>query len=451
MQQVELEIEYTEAQWEVFFECKKRFRVVQKGGRVGFTRGAAQFFIQTMAQASKPMFLLWGDETLVNVRKYFNMYFRPILMKIGLEGRTWHFNQQDMELKLGNGVCHFRSADRPYRWEGFGYHLVFLNEAGLILRNPYIWEQAVQKTLLDFRDSVMIAAGVPKGVNLFSEMIKWAQDPKMPEWAHFHFSTYANPFIPIESIDDFVERSPEMARQEIYGEVLGTEESAFQFIRPSWVDLAFDNWRQDTMAVDFVLPPCDAVGGDPSGGGDECTLTMKHGLFAPPQIIMQGGEADSTLKVSDRWSREICRVTGRQPHEIRIPIRIDYIGIGKGVHDQLKSQIKSVIGLTGGKSSTKKSSDGIYRMGNDLTWWWWSLGEMLNPHSKMHRRLRIAPDPILKQQLCSVWFEVHGDVVKREDKDKTKKRLSGKSPDRAESLLYAFADVSAPAGKFGYG
>src|SRR5688500_1972505 len=116
MQQVNLNIAYTEPQWQVFFECVKRFRIVQKGGRVGFTRGAAQAFIQMMATADKPRYFLWGDETLVNVRKYFNQYFRPILTQIGKEGTTWHFNQQDMELRLGNGICHFRSADRPYRW-----------------------------------------------------------------------------------------------------------------------------------------------------------------------------------------------------------------------------------------------------------------------------------------------------------------------------------------------
>lgn len=449
MQTIELEIVYTEAQYQVFFECQQRFRVVQKGGRVGFTRGAAQFFIQTMAMADKPKMMLWGDETLVNVRKYFNMYFRPILQKIGPEGKTWHFNQQDMELKLGNGVCHFRSADRPYRWEGFGYHVVFLNEAGLILRNAYIWEQAVQKTLLDYSDSIMIAAGVPKGINKFSEMIEWATDTTKPEWAHFHFSTYANPFIPLESIDQFVEQSPEMARQEIFGEVLGEENSAFQFIKPSWVDLAFDNWRVDQQDEEFKLPALDAVGGDPSGGGDECTLTFKHGLVVPPQLIMKGSEADSTLKVSDRWSLEICERLDKRPHEVRIPIRIDYIGIGKGVHDEMKAQIKSVIGLTGGSSSNKMSSDRLYRMANDRTWWWWYLGEMLNPYSKWHKRISISPDPVLKQQLCSVWFEVAGDVVKREQKDKTKARLGGKSPDRAESLVYAFADFKR--GGFGYG
>jgi hypothetical protein len=449
MQQVSLNITYTEPQWRVFFESRRRFRIVQKGGRVGFTRGAAQAYIQKMAMADKPRYFLWGDETLVNVRKYFKQYFRPILQQIGKEGATWHWSERDTELRLGNGVCHFRSADRPYRWEGFGYHEVFLNEAGLILRNPYIWEQAVQKTLLDYPDSIMIAAGVPKGHNMFTKMIDWALDPLMPEWEHFLFSTYDNPFIPVKSIDDFVERSPEIARQEIFGEILGEEESAFQFVKPSWVDLAFDNWRIDSEALDFKLPPCDGMGGDPSGGGDECTLTFRHGLYVPAQLVMQGAEANTTLKVSDRWTLEACKVTGKQPHEIRIPIRIDYIGVGKGVHDEMKAKIKTVIGLTGGAASTKMSSDKLYRMANDRTWWWWYLGELLNPLGKWHKRIAIQPDPILKQQLCSVWFEVRGDVVKREDKDKTKKRLNGKSPDRAESMVYAFSDFKR--GGFGYG
>lgn len=444
MQVVNLDITYTEAQWEVFFVATERFRVVQKGGRVGFTQGAAQAFTQLMLQSDKLKYFLWGDETLGNVRKYFEIYFRPILKQIGIEGKAWSFNRQDMELRLGKCVCHFRSADRPHKWEGFGYHYVFLNEAGLILRNAYIWEQAVQKTLLDHSDSIMIAAGVPKGINKFSEMIEWAKDPRKPQWRHFHFSTYENPFIEKKEIDRFVADSPITARQEIFGEVVGSEDNAFQFIMGEWVDDCFANWEADISNPNMKLPELTSIGGDPSGGGDECVLTFKHGPYVPQQHILEGEAASSTQKITNAWALAICSHAQRQrPKDVNVPIRIDFIGIGKGVYDLLKGSphhFPNVIGLTGGAASIKKDHTKTYTAGNDVTWWWMLFGEMINPNSPNYRRISICPDPILKQQLCAVRYEVRNDKIYREKKDLTKARLNGKSPDRAESLIYAFCD-----------
>ena len=41
------------------------------------------------------------------------------------------------------GVSDFRSVDRPENIEGFGYDKAFLNEAGIILRDEYLWYNAI--------------------------------------------------------------------------------------------------------------------------------------------------------------------------------------------------------------------------------------------------------------------------------------------------------------------
>ena len=440
-----LDIKYTEAQYDVFFGCMHRFRIVQKGGRVGFTQGAAQFIIQSMIESPTPKAFLWGDVTLGNVRKYWDQYFFPVLRKIGREGKAWRINRVGMELHLGKCVCHFRSADNPGNWEGFGYHFIFLNEAGLILKNAYIWEQAVHKTLLDHPNSVMVAAGVPKGLNTFSEMIQWAQDPKMKDWKHFHFSTYANPFISEKAIDDYVRDSPDMARQEIYGEVVGADDNPLQFIKSEWVDMAFERYAILQQDPQFRRPALSSVGGDPSRGGDECCLTPKFGNVVDAQMILRGEDASTTQKVANAWEITIRTWAGNlAASQVTIPIMIDYVGWGSGVYDLLAAKFKGAVPLTGGGAVSKKDWRGQYELANEVTWWWWSLREKLDPNSKNFIPIAICPDPIVRQQLCAPRYEIRGTTIYREKKELTKKRLGGQSPDRGESVVYACCEKSKP-------
>ena len=40
---------------------------------------------------------------------------------------------------------------------------IFLNEAGIILKNNYLYTNTILPMLMDYPDSQLIAAGVPKG------------------------------------------------------------------------------------------------------------------------------------------------------------------------------------------------------------------------------------------------------------------------------------------------
>ena len=154
---MQLDLSYTEAQLEVFFERKERFTVLTKGRRFGATHGAANACIEWALEGKK---ILWGDTVNSNIDRYFTRYFEPPLKAAGL---SYDWSAQKKECRLLDGHIDFRSADRPENWEGFGYHYIFLNEAGIILKDPYLYTNAVLPMMLDFPDSRLIAAGVPKG------------------------------------------------------------------------------------------------------------------------------------------------------------------------------------------------------------------------------------------------------------------------------------------------
>ena len=112
-------------------------------------------------------------------------------------------------LEVGDGYTDFRSADKPANWEGFGYDVILLNEAGIILggeRGKYLYQSAVLPMLMDSPTSQLIAVGTPKGINLFYDLSKRGLDSV----AGYHtrrFSTYDNPWLSRPGIEAVVNAS----------------------------------------------------------------------------------------------------------------------------------------------------------------------------------------------------------------------------------------------------
>ena len=221
---MKIELTYTQPQLDTFFGAKAKFTVVTKGRRFGATHGAAHSFIEWGLEGRR---LLWGDTINSNIDRYVQRYFEPA-MKAHKVPYTW--NSQKKEMRIGTGHIDFRSADRPENWEGFGYDVIFLNEAGIILKDPYLYTNAVLPMLMDYSDSQLIAAGVPKGTkgkdgkdHAFYTMAL-AADRGEDNYRRLAYSSYDNPLLKAEDIDELKDEisrmNPQMVRQEIYGEFL---------------------------------------------------------------------------------------------------------------------------------------------------------------------------------------------------------------------------------------
>jgi hypothetical protein len=221
---MKIELTYTQPQLDIFFGAKAKFTVVTKGRRFGATHGAAHSFIEWGLEGRR---LLWGDTINSNIDRYVQRYFEPA-MKAHNVPYTW--NSQKKEMRIASGHIDFRSADRPENWEGFGYDVIFLNEAGIILKDPYLYTNAVLPMLMDYSDSQLIAAGVPKGTkgkdgkNHAFYTMALAAERGESNYRRLSFSSYDNPLLKTEDIDELKEEisrmNPQMVRQEIYGEFL---------------------------------------------------------------------------------------------------------------------------------------------------------------------------------------------------------------------------------------
>src|SRR5258708_7743015 len=128
------------------FDDPARFVIVPKGRRFGITTGAKNNLIKKAIQ-KKYETALWGDVVNSNIEKYIQRLFIPSLKNLPIS--KWKWTKNPHTLFIFDSYIDFRSAERPESWEGFKYDEIFLNEAGIILKNRYLWENAVKPMMWD--------------------------------------------------------------------------------------------------------------------------------------------------------------------------------------------------------------------------------------------------------------------------------------------------------------
>lgn len=227
MTTTKIRFDYFRKQYDIFFGGNEKYVIVPKGRRGGATRGAQQAYIEWALDGITPM--LWVDTINGNIDRYYERYFRPSLSCLPSQ-IEWKWNQQKRELRIADSTIDFRSADIPENIEGFGYRKIFLNEAGIILRDPYLYNKAILPMLLDYSDSQLIAAGVPKGkftrdgikhtfYTLYEKALTGHKDYRLVQ-----VTTYDNPLIHREEIEAMLlEMDEATAQQEIYGQFVEHE------------------------------------------------------------------------------------------------------------------------------------------------------------------------------------------------------------------------------------
>jgi len=239
---LEIDIGFHETQKKIFLGKDARFKIVAKGRRFGFTRGLAMFVILKMI-AYPGISVLWVDTIYSNIERYFDRYFRPELKK--LSRKMWNYNKNKSELKIKvdykgtTSVLDLRSADRPENLEGFGYHLIIINEAGIVLKNRNLWQESILPMTLDYKAEVIIG-GTPKGKktknnekHLFFELFEKGLSDTTGRYKSYNFSSYDNPLIDPIEIDEMVKETPSHLReQEVFGKFVDVSQG--RIIKREW-------------------------------------------------------------------------------------------------------------------------------------------------------------------------------------------------------------------------
>lgn len=227
MSTVELPIRNFPAQQKIF-DDPARYVIAAKGRRFGYTKGAANHTIKVFLQ-SKYKKGLWVDTVNGNIERYVERYFIPILRK--LPEHLWRWRKQQKILEIGKGYIDFRSADNPENIEGFGYDYVVLNEAGIILKNEYLWQNAIRPMLWDYKAKTFIG-GAPKGKGIFYELYQRGKDPGQPDYSSYTFTPFDNPYVNHEDILEDIKTMPQrVVEQEVYAKFLDDTGIVFRGVK----------------------------------------------------------------------------------------------------------------------------------------------------------------------------------------------------------------------------
>lgn len=130
-----------------------------------------------------------------------------------------------LECRSSGGRIRVKTASNPDALRGDYADYIVLDECALL--DADIWE-AVGPMLIDNDGTIhMLSSPRPRGA--FRELYTKARSDTSGRWAAFHFSTYDNPYLQREAIDELAADLTENARrQELEAEFLESESTVFR-------------------------------------------------------------------------------------------------------------------------------------------------------------------------------------------------------------------------------
>ena len=224
---------------------------------------------------------------------------------------------------------------------------------------------------------------------------------------------------------------PEPLRsQMLFGDFhAGQDDDPWQVIPTAWIQIAQARWQPN--------PPSyiDALGVDVArGGSDKTVLTPRHGNWFGVQKCYAG----STTPDGNSVVAAIAEAT--VPY--RPFINVDVIGVGASVYDTGRDKGLKICPMNGSNTSINRDMTGELGFINKRAEWYWVLREALDPLTG--QELSLPPDRELLADLTAPRWKLVQRGIQVESKEDIKKRI-GRSPDKGDSLVYAFA-IEVPPG-----
>ena len=191
------------------FLTDKKTIVIKAGRRTGKTYNtiaACLAYLLTNPNNS----MLHIDTIQGNLSKYQERYYKKMLGKY-FPYPEWEGEQFKKTIKLMNGsYIDFVSAERPHNMEGFEYDVIFLNEAGIILKNKKLWYNSLQPMTTKAKKVYIV--GTPKGKNLFMEIYNTVDTNQ----ESFTYTAYESPYHNHEDLDAVKSQVPSYVWQQEY-------------------------------------------------------------------------------------------------------------------------------------------------------------------------------------------------------------------------------------------
>lgn len=154
---------------------------------------------------------------------------------------------------IGLGLIHVRTASQPDHIIGDNYDLIIFDECALL--DPLTWFQAAQPMLID-TDGDALFISSPRRKNWFYKLYLKGKDGDNTRWHSWKFTSYANPHLSKELINELKEDMPgDIYEQEILAEFLDAQGLVFRnyanCVFPDFVS-KFQSDPKYVMGVDWA-------------------------------------------------------------------------------------------------------------------------------------------------------------------------------------------------------
>lgn len=217
---------------------------------------------------------------------------------------------------------------------------------------------------------------------------------------------------------DWEASEPETFKTKVWGEFSTVGED---FVIPmEWIDAAVNNTKvkANPAITKFGLDVAES-------GTDRSVLTERQGGFVFPTTDTTWQGLENMPLVG-----KVAAITKK-----RGVIQIDRIGVGAGPYSRLKELGHPIIGIwSGGKAIYDQDAYANLR----AEMWWHTRAVFLRNYEEGNV-LSIPDDPDLKGELAAMKYTTRSDGrILIEDKKQYVKRY-GRSPDKADSLVYCLA------------
>lgn len=185
-------------------DCSSRFRVVMCGRRFGKSELAQ---LEIIFEAMKGKQVAYITPTYQLAKTFFNKLIKTI---------PFENNKSDLIINFPNdGSVMFFTGERLDSLRGRKFHLVIVDEASFIPNLEDGWLNSIRPTLTDNIGRALFLS-TPKGKNYFYSLFLKGEGEGEKDWKSFKFTTYDNPYIDANEINDAALQLPAAVFQQEY-------------------------------------------------------------------------------------------------------------------------------------------------------------------------------------------------------------------------------------------
>lgn len=216
---IEFELQRLHPKQEVIMREARRFNHLRCGRRFGKTTLIEE--LSSIALDGKLVGIWFPTyKDLSEVWKDLKKTYRPIISKQ---------NEQLKQIELiTGGLIDFWSMEDPDSGQGRKYHRAIIDEAAKAPKLYQAWENTIRPTLTDYKGDAFILSR-PKGKNNGFYMLE-EKHRQFDNWTFHHYTTYDNPFIDPNEIEEAKKQLDEINfRQEYMAEYVDANDRPFLY------------------------------------------------------------------------------------------------------------------------------------------------------------------------------------------------------------------------------